>query len=89
MRSAGSSIVHRPNAHRLNARRPTARQETRLTQAQGTNKDPTWSPDCRMLAFHSSRSGGGIYVSNPSGFNQRRVLDGHAETIRWSPRRSP
>lgn len=64
------------------------RAYTRLTQAQGTNKDPSWSPDCRMLAFHSSRSGGGIYVSNPSGFNQRRVLDGHAETIRWSPRRS-
>lgn len=64
------------------------RTYTRLTQAQGTNKDPTWSPDCRMIAFHSSRSGGGIYVSNPSGFNQRRVLDGHAETIRWSPRRA-
>ncbi len=64
------------------------RQYTRLTQAQGTNKDPTWSPDCRMITFHSSRSGGGLYVSNPSGFNQRRILDGHAETIRWSPRRS-
>lgn len=64
------------------------RAYTRLTQAQGTNKDPSWSPDCRMIAFHSSRSGGGIYVANPSGFNQRRVMDGHAETIRWSPRRS-
>lgn len=66
-----------------------SRAYTRLTQAQGTNKDPVWSPDCRMIAFHSSRSGGGIYVANPSGFNQRRVLDGHAETIRWSPRRDP
>lgn len=62
-----------------------SRAYTRLTQAQGTNKDPVWSPDCRMIAFHSSRSGGGVYVTNPSGFNQRRVLDGHAETIRWSP----
>jgi TolB protein len=57
---------------------------TRITQAQGVNKDPAWSPDCRMIAFHSSRSGGGIYLSNPSGFNQNRVLDGHAETLRWS-----
>jgi TolB protein len=61
-------------------------QYTRITQAQGINKDPAWSPDCRMLAFYSSRSSGGIYLSNPSGFNQNRVLDGHAETLRWSSR---
>ncbi len=59
---------------------------TRITQAQGVNKDPAFSPDCRMIAFHSSRQGGGIYLSNPSGFNHNRVLDGHAETIRWSSR---
>ncbi len=59
---------------------------TRITQAQGVNKDPAFSPDCRMIAFHSSRQGGGIYLANPNGFNQNRVLDGHAETIRWSTR---
>ena len=58
----------------------------RITQAQGLNKDPTFSPDCRMIAFYSSRQGGGIYLSNQSGFNQHRVLDGHAETLRWEPR---
>lgn len=58
----------------------------RITQAQGLNKDPTFSPDCRMIAFYSSRQGGGVYLSNPSGFNQHRVLDGHAETLRWEPR---
>lgn len=61
-------------------------QYTRITQAQGVNKDPAFSPDCRMIAFHSSRRGGGIYISNPNGFNHNRVLDGHAETIRWSRR---
>lgn len=56
----------------------------RLTQGQGLNKDPAFSPDCRMVAFHSSRQGGGIYLSNPNGFNQNRVVEGHAETLRWS-----
>ncbi len=54
---------------------------TRLTQGQGTNKDPAFSPDCRMVAFYSSR--GGIYVSNPEGLNQNLVLRGAAETLRW------
>lgn len=55
---------------------------TRLTQAQGINKDPAFSPDCRMVAFASSR--GGVYISNPQGLNQIRVISGGAETIRWS-----
>jgi TolB protein len=55
---------------------------TRLTQGQGLNKDPAFSPDCRMVAFASSR--GGIYISNPQGLNQIRVVSGGAETIRWS-----
>jgi TolB protein len=55
---------------------------TRITQGQGTNKDPAFSPDCRMIAFASSR--GGIYVANPQGLNQIRVISGGAETVRWS-----
>jgi TolB protein len=55
---------------------------TRLTQGQGINKDPAFSPDCRMVAFASSR--GGIYISNPQGLNQLRVISGGAETVRWS-----
>lgn len=57
-------------------------QYTRLTQGQGINKDPAFSPDCRMVAFASSR--GGIYISNPQGLNQIRVVSGGAETVRWS-----
>lgn len=55
---------------------------TRITQGQGINKDPAFSPDCRMIAFASSR--GGIYVANPQGLNQIRVVSGAAETVRWS-----
>lgn len=56
----------------------------RLTQFQGSNMDPTWSPDGRLIAFWSSR--GGIFVMNPDGTNQRMVIPGHAETLRWAPR---
>jgi len=55
---------------------------TRLTQGQGQNKDPTFSPDCRMIAFASTR--GGIFISNPEGLNQKLVVRGAAETVRWS-----
>lgn len=55
---------------------------TRLTQGQGTNQDPAFSPDCRMVAFASSR--GGIFISNPEGLNQIKVLNGPLSTVRWS-----
>ncbi len=54
----------------------------RITQGQGINKDPAFSPDCRMIAFASSR--GGVYIANPQGLNQIRVISGAAETVRWS-----
>ena len=57
-------------------------QYTRLTQGQGVNKDPAFSPDCRMVAFYSDR--GGIFLSSPEGLNQNLVIPGHAETLRWS-----
>jgi len=56
----------------------------RLTQRQGRNMDPAFSPDCRAVAFHSSR--GGIYISNPEGLNQNLVIKGSADTIKWSGR---
>jgi TolB protein len=56
----------------------------RLTQHQGRNMDPAFAPDCRAVAFHSSR--GGIYVSNPEGLNQNLVLKGGADTIKWGSR---
>jgi TolB protein len=53
----------------------------RLTQGQGVNQDPTFSPDCRMVAFASSR--GGVFISNPDGLNQIKVLSGAISTVRW------
>ena len=57
-------------------------QIRRLTQRQGRNMDPAFSPDCRAVAFHSSR--GGIFISNPEGLNQNLTVKGPADTIRWS-----
>ncbi len=57
-------------------------QYTRLTQGQGINKDPAFSPDCRMIAFYSTR--GGVYIASPEGLNQQLVIPGVAETLRWS-----
>ncbi len=59
-----------------------SKQIRRLTQRQGRNMDPAFSPDCRAVAFHSSR--GGIFISNPEGLNQNLTIKGAADTIRWS-----
>jgi len=53
----------------------------RLTQGQGMNQDPAFSPDCRMVAFVSSR--GGLFISNPDGLNQIKVISGAISTPRW------
>lgn len=54
---------------------------TRLTQGQGINQDPTFSPDCRMVAFASSR--GGIFITGLDGMQQHRVITGPVSTVRW------
>ncbi len=57
---------------------------SRLTQGQGMNKDPAFSPDCRILAFTSDRlCAPGIYLSSTKGNNQVRVVEVVAETVRW------
>ena len=61
------------------------KQYTRVTHGSGSNKDPAFSPDCRLLAFSSTRRGGaGVYLSSPDGLEQHLIIKGTAETIRWS-----
>ena len=55
---------------------------TRITQGQGINQDPAFSPDCRMIAFASSR--GGIFISSPEGLNQTKIISGAVSTVHWS-----
>lgn len=58
---------------------------TRVTQNQGNNEEPTWSPNGRVLAFASTRSGGGIYLANADGTGEQvRVYQGGATAPDWS-----
>ena len=57
----------------------------RITQGTGESKDPAFSRDCRVIAFASTRRGApGVYLASPEGFDQVRVIEGRAETVRWS-----
>ena len=47
--------------------------------------DPAWAPDGRLIAFASSREGGGIYVVRPDGTGLRRLFGGGATDVAWSP----
>jgi len=61
----------------------------RITQDQGTNTDPCWSPDGRFLAFVSQRKGHGkrIWISSADGRWQFPVSkrSGGYSTPRWGP----
>lgn len=59
----------------------------KLTEGQGNNEDPCWSPDGRYIAFSSNREGGyQLYLMNASGQNQRRIsyLKGEQTCPSWS-----
>lgn len=47
--------------------------------------DPDWSPDGRLIAFTSSRNGGGVYVVRPDGGGMRRLFQGASANVDWSP----
>jgi len=47
--------------------------------------DPDWSPDGRLIAFASSRRGGGIYLVRPNGKALRQLFRGVASNVDWSP----
>ena len=63
----------------------------RITQNQGNNEEPTFSPNGRVIAFASSRSGGtGIFLANADGTGEQRlVYKGSATSPDWGPNGPP
>lgn len=55
----------------------------RMTQNQGSNSDPDWSPDGRLLVYSSSR--GGLFVLNPQTLSETQVYKGPARSPSWGP----
>lgn len=63
--------------------------EQRLTDHWAIDTSPTWSPDCKRIAFVSGRSGGPqIYVMGADGSDQKRLTyQGSYNTQpSWSPK---
>lgn len=59
----------------------------RITQNEGSNEEPSFAPNGRVLAFSSARRGGaGIYIANADGSgNAKRVYKGSVTSIDWGP----
>ena len=58
-----------------------------LTEDQGKNEDPCWSPDGRYIVFSSNRDGGyHLYLMNANGRNQQKItnLKGEQTSPSWS-----
>lgn len=64
---------------------------TRITQDEGNNEEPSFSPNGRVIAYASTRKGGaGIYLSNSDGTGKAiRVYSGAATGVDWGPTPAP
>jgi TolB protein len=64
-----------------------SKKYTRITQNEGNNEEPSFSPNGRAIAFASRRKGGsGIFIANADGTgNALRVYKGTATSVDWGP----
>jgi TolB protein len=55
----------------------------RVTQGAGSNYDPAWSPDGRLLVYASSR--GGMFIKNLQTQKEFQIYKGGAKNPSWGP----
>jgi TolB protein len=61
-----------------------SKQMTRVTQGEGSNEEPSFSPNGRAIAF--SRSGQGIFIANADGTGKAvKVYSGATTGVDWGP----
>jgi Tol biopolymer transport system component len=76
------------NQRRVASKKPPQRSLSRLTFDAGLQSDPTWSPDGRLIAYSSDKSGNfDIWVQPVGGGDAAQVT--HSPTNDWQPDWSP
>jgi TolB protein len=59
-------------------------QMTRITQNEGSNEEPSFSPNGRAIAF--ARAGQGVFIANADGTGKAvKVWSGSATGVDWGP----
>jgi TolB protein len=58
----------------------------RVTQNEGSNEEPSFSPNGRTIAFARAGSGSGVYIANSDGTGKAvKVWSGSATGVDWGP----
>jgi TolB protein len=61
---------------------------TRITQGEGSNEEPAFSPNGRAIAF--ARAGQGVFIANADGTGKAvKVWSGSATGVDWGPAAAP
>ena len=61
-----------------------SKEQKRITQNEGQNEEPAFSPNGRAIAF--ARAGQGVFIANAEGTGKAvKVWSGSATGVDWGP----